>query len=232
MTGYGLAGKAPAAGPATDEKLPTNFEALRKMYDAHRHDRSGDEEHPDIRVRLRIVRALGVHKDPAAIGFLKTVAETDAHWDVSEEAVKVLCTYGRAALGQMIELLESKNWRVYLKTAPAETVGRLHAVEAVEALRKLARDGNPLNRIAALGALSQIARGRGDQVAAVAVVLTAGLEDREGVVQAAAVEGLALLAGKLGERRAAALAAVRKLLDSKNPVVAREASKALKSLSH
>ena len=228
---YCLAGEAKAVATPGTDKLPTDFDALKKIYDTHHGDREGNKEHPDIRVRLRVVRALGSHKSPAAIGFLKDVAEKDAHWDVSEEAVKVLCTYGRAALKEMIQLLESGNWRVYLKTSPAEALGRLRAKEASPALRKLTKDGRPLNRIAALTALARIAEGHADPLASVTETLLAGLKDPEGIVQRAAIEGLSLLAGKLGAQRAAALAKVKALTGSKSPIVAKAARKAVERLS-
>ena len=232
---YCLSGTArPAAAAAAKDardKLPTDFASLKKLYDDHQSDRKGGLEHPDVRLRLRVVHELGIHKDPAAIAFLKTVAENDPHWDVSEEAVKVLCAYGRAALGQMIELLESSNWRVYLKVSPADAVGRLRANQAAPALKKLTRNGDRLVRIASLSALAQIAFGHDELVGDVAAALIEGLKDKEGVVQRAAIDGLALLAGKLADRRPAALSAVKALAGSTNPLVARAAADAAKTLA-
>jgi outer membrane protein assembly factor BamB len=228
---YCLAGRARPASAAAQDKLPTDFASLKKLYEAHQGDQKGQVEHPDVAVRLAVVREMGIHKDPAAVEFLKSVAEKDQHWDVSEEAVKVLCTYERAALKEMIELLESTNWRGYLKVSPAETVGRLQAAEAAPALLKLARDGDRLNRIAALSALARIASGHQEIVADSSSALLAGLKDKEGVVQKAALEGLALLAEKLGPARPAALAAVKALADSPNPIVAQSARAAAAKLA-
>ncbi|NQT20605.1 MAG: PQQ-binding-like beta-propeller repeat protein [Planctomycetes bacterium] len=199
-----------------------SFEELKKLYDEHQAP-NGD----DIPLRLGIVEALGHVDDPGAIPLLKQIAQKDNHWDVSEEAVKVLGAHGEAALPAMIELLESGDWRPYLKIIPAGHAGNLKAAKAVPALLKLVRHNEPLVRIESLKALATIAPAHDTETEKVVTALVAALGDKEGVVRRAAIDGLASLTAKLGDLHGPVVDKLLDLLADPNPLVVKAARQAL-----
>ena len=218
-----IAGDDKVEAPAVTEAPVRTFAELKKLYDDHPAPEGDD---PDL--RLEIVEELGRRKALEAIPFLREVAEEDDQWDVSEEAVKVLGFYGEAAVPALIELLESGDWRPYLKIVPAGHVGRMKSASAVPALLKLVRHQDSLVRIASLKALAQIASTRDAEAAKVIPALTSALGDQEGMVKREATAGIRLLAGKLGEHREAIAKTLLDLTAEKNQIVAEQAHKVLR----
>ena len=217
-----IAGEKKAPPAVTKETPPRPLAALKKLYEAHQ-----QAEGKDVTVRLGIVEDLARHKGAETVAFLKRIARKDKHWDVSEEAVKVLGGFGKPAEAALIELLGAYDWQEYLKIISAEHLGRIGSAAAVPELLKLVGNNNPLIRAAALEALAKIADAHADLPAKAAPALTAALGDRDAPVQRAAVRGIGLLADKLGDRRAATVATLLDLAASRSRIVSAEALRAL-----
>jgi len=205
-----IAGRRQVARAAAARKRHS-LDEIKKLYAEHQ-----APEGPDVALRLDLLEDLAcdddaLEDDPAsAIAFLKETVQKDNHWDVSEQAAKVLGTYGRAAVPALIELLEWKDWRRYPKVIAAGHLEKLQAAEAIPALLAAARHSDALVRIASIKALAATAAAHHDQAAKVNAALIAALDDREGVVRKAAIDGLAVLADTIAEGREALVA---KLLD-------------------
>jgi len=213
------------AGPPVPvvEEREMDFAALAAAFRAHP-ARVG----PDAAVRVEIVETLGRIRDPEAIPFLVDAALRDKHWDVSEAAAKSLGGHDQAAVPALIGLIENGDWRPYLKVIAADHLGRLQAAAAVPALLLAARGHeDPLVRIACLRALARIAAVEGADAAAPVDALVAALDEPQGVVKRAAIELLAELADRIGDRKRAVIAGLQDLAADPNPLVANAAAAAL-----
>jgi len=219
---YCIAGSRKAEAAAVAAAPPRSLEELRKLYDEHQ-----APEGADIPIRLDIVASLGRLKAPDAIAFLKQIALKDNHWDVSEEAVKVLGAAGEAAMPALLELLASDDWRPYLKIVPAGSIGKMKKAEAVPALVKAAGHGEPTVRIAAIETLAVIARAHEAEVPKALPVIVNALGDREGVVRRAAIDSVGPFAGKLADQREAVVRKMLNLAADRNPLVAERAAATL-----
>jgi len=192
-------------------------------------------EGPEVALRLQLLEDLVYEDDvfegdPApAMEFLKLTVQKDNHWDVSEEAAKVLGSYGKAAVPTLIELIEWKDWRPYPKIIAAGHLEALSAVEAAPTLVASARHNDSLVRIASLKALAAIGTAHEAEAATVNAALIGGLGDREGVVRKAAIDGLIPLADSVADGRDEVVAKLLGLAADKNPIVAGTAKDALLS---
>ncbi|HUS59334.1 MAG TPA: PQQ-binding-like beta-propeller repeat protein, partial [Planctomycetota bacterium] len=217
------AGKGKGAPLVAAEQRP--LDDIMSTYDAHKEAPEG----PDVALRLDLVEQCVGRREPEVFEFLKTVAQKENHWDVSEAAVKALCTYDKDAVPAMIEVYKT-DWRPYLKVSPAQAFARLKAPEAVPALLEGMKHGDQIVRLESLKALAQIALAADAEAVKVVPVVLGSLGDREGPVRRAAAESAALLARQIGAERDDI---VKKLLDcaaDRNPLVRPAAMDALKAL--
>ncbi|HUW32587.1 MAG TPA: PQQ-binding-like beta-propeller repeat protein, partial [Planctomycetota bacterium] len=203
-------------------KASGSFPELKQLFEAH-----PAPEGDDIAIRLDVVEALAQLKNPEAIPFLKDVAVKDNHWDVSEAAAKALGQLDRSAIPALIELLEGKDWRPYLKVVPAGHLARMQATESIPALTAALKHGDPLVRVACLNALAAIVADRDAEAAKALPAFLAALDDREGIVRKAAIEAVAAVSGKSGGQRAAIVAKLLDCAADRNVLVASAAKDVL-----
>lgn len=215
-----IAGTDEPTGPPAPGPARGRLDELAQRYGKH-----PAAEGPDVTVRLEAVEAIAALGDTKGIDLLLAAAQKDNHWDVSEAAAKGLVAQGPAAEPALIELLAHR--RGYLKVIAAEALGKLASSKAVKPLADAARHRDPLVRMAALGALTQVAGAHKDHAAAAVGVLAAALNDGRGVVVRQAVEHLAALAAHVGASREEVVASLLEVLAGANPSAARAAREAL-----
>ena len=221
---YCIGGVGGEAAVATAEAPAVPFDDLRHRYEEH-----AAAEGPDIPVRLAVVDGMAGLADTQAVGFLKTAALKDPHWDVSEAAAKALAS--RDGPGTAAALLDlGADWRPYLRVIAAQGLARLRAREAIPWLLNVAKEGDALVRAAALEALGDIGAADPPNAADVLPGVTRGLADADGAVRVAAAGAVARMPEALGEARATIVENLMNNAAQANPLVSAAARRALGAL--
>jgi len=105
---YCIAGDKPVAGAAAKTDLPDDFDKLVALYQANigtgRAWAGEDDEQAAARVEILGHMARTI-RTPEAAAFIGQTAETDKHFDVREEAAKLLGFYGTEAEAACIHLM-------------------------------------------------------------------------------------------------------------------------------
>ena len=165
---------------------------------------------------------------PQVIPFLLQTVQKEPHWDICEEAVKLLGHKGQPAVDSLVVLLPDS--RPFVRTVAILELGRLKAVKAVPGILLALRDREQLVRSASLHALSQLGREDTPDLPKIITAMTAALDDKrkeEPVVRESALEGLAALAGKAGAQRQEIIQALLGIAEGRNPRLAKKAREIL-----
>jgi len=222
---YCLTGSGAARPTAPSHPLAQlGFAGLKQLFKEH-----PAADGPDVPVRLTAVDALAELRSDDAVGFLKTIALADPHWDVCEAAGKAVAESDTPqTVSALLELAGDR--REYMKIIAAGGLGRLRAKAAVPALLADAAGRNPLVRVSCLQALAEIARATDADAGPILSVLQAALTGKDGVVRLAAVRGLVSVAGRAGIDRKGIAAALQGCAADPNPLVATAVREALGAL--
>ncbi len=197
--------------------LPDDFDQLKAFYMP-----LPKGEHDDTMLRLEIVEKL-VHMDhPQVPDFLAEIVEVDAHWDVTEAAVRELGQYGQRAVPVLIDMF--KKGQPFYKTVAAEHLAELKAPEAVPALIGAAKNNERQVRIASIQALGHTATANEAEAPQIAMALVELMDDSEGLVRHASIEALTMFADKFGPNHDTVLNAARGHLADPNSLVSRAAA--------
>ncbi len=220
-----IRGRLPPPGPvALSGAAPEDFARLKQLYEARKAPSNDDAK---AFLRVEIVDALARNHSAPVPDFLCEIAMKDNNWNVCQEAAAVLAAYGPQAVPQLLKLATWKPAQPYLKILAAQGLGRLAGANAVPALAVLAKDGDPLVRIAAVTAIGKIAARRSAALDPGLPLLLRALEDNTETVQAAAVAAVAAIPGKLGKARSRVLKRLQALAAGTNPWLAARARAAL-----
>lgn len=225
---YCIAGSSKAALVRSTKASSATFAELKDRYDKHQAFWQNEAE---AQIRLETLEAIAKLDEPGVIPFLLHIAQKEPHWDICEEAAKSLGRKGAPAIDSLIVLLPDS--RPFIRTIAINELGRLKAVKAVPKLLVAARDKQPLVRSATLQALAQIGR---QQTPCAPEIFTALLgvlaqrEQEEAVVRQSALEGLALLEGKVAGQRREVVRALVAVAGERNPRLAERAREVLKTI--
>lgn len=201
--------------------LSGTFAELRQRYEAHVADWKIE---PEAQIRLETVEAIARLNDPAVIPFLLYVVQKEPHWDICEEAAKCLGRKGAPAIDALLLLVPDT--RPFIRTVAIVELGRLRVAKAVPALLATRGDKQPLVRCVSYQSLAQIGRASPADVPRIVTALTTAAVDREqeeAVVRETALDGLSLLADKLGDARQQVYAALAPVAQDRNPRLAKKA---------
>ena len=224
-TGAGDHLPAPAQVSDRDETAGKTFDQLKELFDQHQAEITNDKE---TTIRLEAVIAIAKIKDPRTLPFLVDVIKKD-HWDISEEAAKLLYQHhGQAAVPSLIELVSDN--RAFIKGIAIENLGNLGAVEAIGVLVATSRDANPIIRSSSVLSLGKIAATEQSVSENVFSAMMGSLTDDNGLVREATIDSLLLLAHNVSaKQRGDVITALQHCLDDRNPRVAGKAHDALES---
>jgi len=236
---YCIAGDRPAVAATKKVQLPDDFDKLAAMYNARLTKArtwagEGDE---DAMVRLEVIGHMAeTIRTPEAAAFIGRAADKDPHWDVREEAAKLLGRYGADAEAPCIHLMtttdsKGRQTRPYQRIIAAGHLGKMQSPAAVDALLANAGDKTAEIRVAVIAALGQIAQAHESTRARILPALLAALDDEDSVVKRAAADAVANLAGKLGRHQQAIVAKLRTLAAGDDRLVCERAETALKAIA-
>ncbi len=220
------AGDAKVAEIARPE-LSGTLPELVKMYDAHQ-----AAEGEDIRIRLDILSAVGRINSPETLPFLEKAVLKDNHWDVCEEALKILGSKGEMAESTLLDILEKKDdKRPFVKILASGYLGKLKTVKAVPTLLDLSKSKEAPVRAASLEALADIGRTSDETATQIIPALKTSLSDPEGTVKIMSLECVSKMKDKLGGQRDEIITSVKTLLDDRNELVRQTAKRVLAEVS-
>ncbi|MAE63725.1 MAG: hypothetical protein CMJ18_05590 [Phycisphaeraceae bacterium] len=207
---------------ANTVELPDAFDELAALYAG-----LPKGEFDDTNLRLAIVARAATFEHEEAIDLLADAALNDRHWDVCEEAIRLLGEQGPRALPALLRMFEKP--MPFLKTVAAEHLARLRPVEAVPTLIRAAEKEQMHVRVASIEALGQIGGAHEAAAEVIAESLIALTADDAGVVRRGAIEALDLVADRL-EDPADAIASIEARLEDPNRLVADSARATLARL--
>jgi len=219
-------GKARLAHSA--KVLSGTFAELKGRYTEHQAVWTNE---PEAQIRLETVEAIAQLDDPQVVPFLLQVVRMEPHWDICEEAVKLLGRKGTPAVDPLISLVTDS--RPFIRTVAIRDLGRLKVVRAVPPLLVAVHDKQPLVRCASMEALSRIGSAHATCTAQVVAVLIAVLTDRneqESVVKESALDGLAALAGKAQAQREEIVQTLTAIQAGGNPRLAKKSQRILSNV--
>lgn len=209
-----------------DQTSGKNFAELKEQYNRHKAE---TENEPEKLLRLEAVVAISKLNDPEVIPFLFEVAQKETHWDINEEAVKLLYGQGLPAVPYLIEL--TNNNLAFIKGIAIESLGKLKAVEAISALLITVQNTDPIIRGTSLKALGQITAAAPCVSDEILTAILASLKDSQGSVREAAIDSLVLIADKVSKKqRDIIIESLKTCLTDKNPRVVEKAGEALKDV--
>jgi len=209
--------------------LSGTFAELRQRYQDHVADWKIE---PEAQIRLETMEAIARLNDPEVVPFLLYVAQKEPHWDICEEAAKCLGRKGAPAIDSLMLLVPDT--RPFIRTVAIVELGRLRVAKAVPALLATLGDKQPLVRCVSYQSLAQIGRESPADVPRIAAAMTTAAvnrEQEEAVVREAALDGLILLADKLGGERQRVRAAIAPVAQDRNPRLAKKAQSLLAQIT-
>jgi hypothetical protein len=222
---YCIAEQGKAKQAAKLKVLTGTFAELKQRYKDHEADWKIE---PEAQIRLETMEAIARLDDPGVIPFLLYVAQKEPHWDICEEAAKCLGRKGEPAIDSLLLLVPDT--RPFIRTVAIVELGRLRVAKAVPALLATLGDKQPLVRCVSYQSLAQIGRESPTDVPRVVTAMTKAAvnpEQEEAVVREAALDGLILLADKLGGERQQVRAAIAPVAQDRNPRLAKKAQSLL-----
>ena len=208
----------------SDKTLTGTFAELKDRYEKHQAVWTNE---PEAQIRLETLEAIARLNDPEVVPFLLYAVQKEPHWDICEEAVKLLGRKGLPAVDLLVGLV--KDSRPFIRTVAITDLGRLKVAKAIPELLVATHDKQPLVRCAALQALAQIAQEDAASTAKIVATLIAVLADREeeAVVKQSALDGLVILAGKTDIQREEIVQILVTLQGGGNPRLAKKAQDVL-----
>jgi outer membrane protein assembly factor BamB len=208
--------------------LPLNFDTLKQLFYSKKAC-----EGPEIAQRLDILETMSKLNSPEFPGFLKNVCIKDCHWDVCEEAAKILGDQGVSAVPEIIQALnEAPEYMPFIKIILINSLESYKAKEAIPSLIKYTSFNYPLIRVAAVKALGKTCIVNPDSSIKILPVIKNGLNDANGKVRKEAIETVVLLKSMLGNKQEIFINDIRKLCNDQNLEVSRLAEKMLKEIFH
>ena len=204
-------------------ELPDRFTELRELYLAQ-----GVGEFDDTMLRLDILEKVSRLDHPGVIDLLAHMVHRDGHWDVCEAALRELGRRGEGAVPALCGMFEKG--QPFHKTVAAEHLANIRSPDAVSALMRGTKDGDLQVRITSVSALSLTAAAHEQAAPEIAEALITLVDDKDGLVRKAAIDGLVRMANVLGAHRDRATEAITRRVTDENRLTAKAARLAVKNM--
>ena len=217
-----IAGGGVVTGSPIRPVLPESFEELEALYMSQE-----TGEFDDTMLRLDIVEQVSRLDHPRVVDLLAQMVHHDGHSDVSEAALRELRSHGDDSVLALIGVFEKR--APFYKTVAAEHLAEIRSPDAVPALMKGTKDADLQVRITSIHALGLTAAAHEQVAPAVAETLIALVDDEQGLIRKAAIEGLVRMADVLGPYRERAVEATSRRVNDENQLTAKVARLALKN---
>ena len=205
-------------------ELPDDFDELKKLYDAQ-----PKAELDDTNLRISMIQKLASFDTDEAVELLGHVAASGEHWDVTEEAIRLMGDYGQRAVPTLIDMFKPGR-QPFLKTVAADHLANLKAPEATDTLITAARSEQVHVRVGCIKALASIGVAHQDVAGRINTTMVDLCFAADGVVRHAATEALGWLAPTAGPYRAVMVAALRRRLADSHALTADAAKMAIERL--
>ncbi len=237
---YCIAGDSKTAGAAKAARtMPDTFDELVALHKSNigKGRAWAGEDDQDATARLEVLTHMAqTCRTAEAAEFIGRAADKDGHWDVREEAAKLLGLYGSDAERPCIHLMtvrdsRGRQTRPYQRIIAAGHLGAMRSAAATDALLANADDKTAEIRAAVIAALGQIAGAHEAPRSHIAPALVKALDDSDGVVVRAGIEAVAGLGGQLGSQQQAIATKLGSLTAGEDRLVAEAASEALKEIN-